>query len=175
MTKQFLAVFAFLGLTVFFPPYANAERVTLKLLDPMFLPQEQGWSVVSNVIGPLDLSTNGLFITSNTIGATGSDPFLPASAVHWFHREIPIRVENGFSIQFSLKVNDVQAPHNRFDAGIVFYGSTTTAGFGGPRDQFIFFDKDRIGWGDESQTFAMDTTENFHLYLLLFLVSGSAT
>lgn len=168
MIKQFLAVFAFLGLTVFFPPYANSETVTIDLLNPVFLPQEQGWSVMSTVIGPLDLSTNGIFITSNTIGAAAPDHF-PDAAVQWFHREIPIRVENGFSIQFSLKVNDVQAPHNLFDAGIVFYGSTIDPSrnfTGDPKDQFVFFDKDLIGWGDESQTFAMDTTDNFHLYRL---------
>jgi hypothetical protein len=130
----------------------------------------------STVVGPLDVSTSGTFITSNTIGAPAPDPF-PGAAVLWFFREIPIQVENGFSIEFLLKVNNVEVPHNLFDAGIIFYGSTVdpSSGFtGGPRAQFIFFDKDRIGWGDESQTFAMDTTDDFHLYTLTVDSSGLA-
>lgn len=30
----------------------------------------------------------------------------------------------------------------------------------------IFFDENAIGWGDESEIFAMDTTDTFHTYTL---------
>lgn len=169
MKHIYLAVFVFVGVITLSPDDASSDTFTIDLLDPMFLPQEQGWSVMEGVVGELGVSTTGSFITSNTIGLVGDDPFLPDSAFQWFFRDIPFVVQDGFSIDFLLRVNDVQAPHNLFDAGIVFYGSTTdpnTNFTGGPRTQFIFFDKDRIGWGDESQSFAMNTTDNFHLYRL---------
>jgi hypothetical protein len=72
-------------------------------------------------------------------------------------------------LNFILKVHETEQPHNLFDAGIMFYDSTdvSSGSFAkGPRDQMIFFDEVAIGWGDETETFAMDTTDTLpHLHL----------
>ena len=80
-----------------------AATATVGLLTPFLLPQDQGWEVMENGVAPLSVSTNGIFITSNTIGVP-SFGRPPGVAVQWFYREIPIEVGDGFSIEFSLKV-----------------------------------------------------------------------
>ena len=59
----------------------------------------------------------------------------------------------------------------------MFYGSTIdpSGNFaGGPRSQMIFFDKDAIGWGDETGRFEMNTTDTFHTYTLTVDDKGGA-
>src|SRR5690606_30676969 len=95
----------------------------------------------------------------------------------WLYREIPIDVSSGFSIEWKLKVHATEQPHNLFDAGIMFYGSIdiSSGTFAeGPRRQMIFFDEDAIGWGDETDTFAMDTTDTFHTFTLTVDGKGRA-
>ena len=87
----------------------------------------------------------------------------------WFYKEVPFDFKSGFSIEFTLKVLKVEKPHNLYDAGIMFYGSTLdpSGNFsGGPRSQMIFFDEKAIGWGDETGIFLMNTTDTFHTYTL---------
>jgi len=144
--------------------------------------QKQPWSVSKNAVTPLDVATNGRVLTLNTIGVLRSIDQLPTQkAVMWFYREVPFDLELGFSIEFTLKVHEVEKSHNLNDAGIMFYGSTIDPSgnyAGGPRSQMIFFDEDAIGWGDETEKrnkagkrnkrerFQMDTTNTFHTYTL---------
>ena len=133
------------------------------------VPTDQGWSVSTNAVPPLDVAIRGKHITLNTIEVQRMDEQSPGHTFMWFYKEVPFDFEPGFAIEFTLKVHAVEEPHNYLDAGIMFYGSTDTADgmfTGGPRDQMIYFDENGIGWGDETETFAMDTTDTFHAYTL---------
>jgi hypothetical protein len=138
------------------------------MLDVTRPPQDGGWSVVPADAKPT-VGTSGSFLTLDTTG----DP----ARVQWFYREVPLDFSAGFSIDLGLRVHAVEQPHNRFDAGVMFYGSTEDPArnfAGAPRAQMIFFDRNLIGWGDESATFAMDTTDRFHHYRLQVTAGGLA-
>jgi hypothetical protein len=141
------------------------------MLDPSKPPQDTGWSVVSHTGEPISVKTNGTYLTLDSV--VSQDPL----AVQWFYREVPFDFSSGFSIDFALQVHNVAQPHNLFDAGVMFYGSTEDPRqnfAGGPRGQMIYFDPGRIGWGDDTATFAMDTTDRFHQYRLTVSSDGVA-
>lgn len=147
----------------------SADATPMTVLEASKLPQEQGWDVETNAALPLDVTTDGGVLTLNTIGVPRRHDQDQGKAFMWFYREIPIDVSSGFSIEWKLKVHETEQPHNLFDAGIMLYGSIdiTSGTFAeGPRQQMIFFDENAIGWGDETDTFAMDTTDTFHTYSL---------
>ena len=147
----------------------GAQSGQTTVLKGSLLPQDQGWSVSTNAVTPLDIVTNGSTITLNTIGVLGSIDQLPGKAFVWFYKEVPFDFNLGFSIEFTLKVHEVEQSHNLHDAGIMFYGSTIdpSGNFAGePRSQMLFFDENAIGWGDETGKFEMDTTDTFHTYTL---------
>jgi hypothetical protein len=155
----------------------GAQTETMTVLNASVLPQQQGWSVSTNAEPPLDIVTDGSRLTLNTIGVPRSYDQLPGKAFMWFYREVPFNFNAGFSIEFTLKVHETEQPHNLFDAGIMIYGSTDPSGgtfVGGPRNQMIFFDEDAIGWGDETEVFAMDTMDTFHTYTLTVDDNGAA-
>lgn len=157
---------------------AQSGRITV--LNGSLLPQNQGWSVATNAVTPLDMATNDNTLTLNTIGVLTSFDQLPGRAVMWFYKEIPSAFNLGYSIEFTLKVHEVEQSHNFNDAGIMFFGSTIdpSGNFaGGPRSQMIFFDENAIGWGDETdetRMFTMDTTDTFHTYTLTVDHTGFA-
>lgn len=139
----------------------------IQLLDAGQLPADQGWSLMGEY-SP-GVTTDGTYLTADS----RSSPV----DVQWFHKPVPQTVQHGFSVKFDLKVDEVTSPHNLFDAGLIFYGSTVdpSSNFaGGPRDHFVYFDEDEIGWGDESDSYAMNTTDAFHSYELRVSSSGSA-
>lgn len=165
-----VSVGCLLGLTACIPT-ALADTTSFDLLNPTLLPQQQKWRVMP---ADADLSTvkaNGMFVSTSTIGA--NDEF-----IQLFHRQVPIYVQDGYVVDLWLKVNEVQQPHNTFDAGIVLYASTrdpSQFGFtGSPRAQLIYFDTDGIGWGDESENFALDTINDFHHYRVEVEGDGTA-
>jgi hypothetical protein len=147
----------------------GAQSGQTRVLNGSQLPEDQGWSVSTNAVTQVDVVTNGSTLTLNTIGVLRRIDQLPGKAVVWFYREVPFDFESGFSIEFTLKVHEVEQSHNQYDAGIMFYGSTIdpSGNFAeGPRSQMLFFDEDAIGWGDETGRFEMDTTDTFHTYTL---------
>lgn len=131
---------------------------------------------MDNGVNPLDVSTNGSSVTLNTIGVESANP-TPGMAVQWFYQDVPLAMSSGFSIDFSLQVHEVESPHNLYDGGIVFYASTIDPSHnftGGHREQMIFFDEGLIGWGDETDTYAVNTTDAFHLYNIIVTNTGFA-
>ena len=149
--------------------FGGAQSEQTPVLKGSLLPQDQGWSIFTNAVTPLDIVTNGNTLTLNTIGVLRSIDQLPGKAVMWFYKEVPFDFDLGFSIEFTLKVHEVEQSHNLYDSGIMFYGSTIdpSGNFaGGPRSQMLFFDKNAIGWGDETGRYEMDTTDTFHTYTL---------
>jgi len=162
--------------TVFFlAGCGGAQSGQKTVLNGSLLPREQGWSVSTNEVTQVDVVTNGSTLTLNTIGVLRSIDQLPGKAVVWFYKEVPLDFKSGFSIEFTLKVHEVEKTHNLNDAGIMFYGSTIdpSGNFaGGPRSQMIFFDERAIGWGDETGIFLMKTT-TFHTYTLTIDDTGA--
>jgi hypothetical protein len=154
----------------------GAQSGQTTVLNGSRLPEDQDWSVSTNDVTQVDVVTNGSTLTLNTIGVLRSIDQLPGKAVVWFYREVSFDFKSGFSIEFALKVLKVEKPHNLYDAGIMFYGSTIdpSGNFaGGPRSQMIFFDMDAIGWGDETGIFLMNTTDTFHTYTLTIDETGA--
>lgn len=151
-------------------PWCGPQMEQKRVLDAGQLPQDQKWGVSTNVSPPLDVKINGSRLTLNTIAVRGdSDELSPHNAFMWFYRDVPFDFKSGFSVEFTLQVHEVEQPHNFLDAGIMFYGSADmSAGTfaEGPRSHMIFFDKDAIGWGDETETYSMTTTDTFHTYTL---------
>jgi len=146
------------------------------VLNGGFLPNQQGWDVLTDFNLPPDVSTDGNTLTVNTIGI--SPPGIPSGQYTLFYRDVGIDVASGFSLELILKVLEVSQPHNFLDAGIAFlasYNPNVAAGSGTEREQLIFFDENSIGWGDESSSFALDTTKDFRTYRLSVDKSGIAS
>lgn len=142
------------------------------VFDGSAIPEEQGWSIGgSGLIPPFPFFSNGAAYDMNTIGAPSfGEPF------HLWSKDVGITTKAGFVIEISLKVIDDTLGHNQYDAGIAFFGKYTPSAFGlaSERAQMIYFDEDEIGWGDETDTFALDTTDRFHLYRLEVQSNGFA-
>ena len=147
------------------------------VLDGSFLPSEQGWNVITDFNLPPDVSTDGNVLTVNTIGIS-PPPGVPSGQFTLFYRNAGINKTKGFSLELILRVLEVSEKHNPFDAGIAFlasYNPSVFAGLPSEREQLIYFDEDSIGWGDESSSFALDTTKDFHTYRLSVDNSGIAS
>jgi hypothetical protein len=155
----------------------GAQAGPLTVLQASQLPEQQGWSVSTNAASPLDVTTNGNHLTLNTIGVSRKDDEKAGKAFMWFYADSPVDLDSNFSIEFPLKVHKTERPHNLYDAGIMFYGSTDTAAGDFAREtrrQMIYFDEDAIGWGDESGKFDIETTDTFHTYRLTVDKKGAA-
>lgn len=147
------------------------------VLDGGFLPSEQGWNALTDFNLPPDVSTDGSILTVNTIGI--SPPAgVPSGQFTLFYRNLGIDQTAGFSLELILRVLKVSEQHNLFDAGIAFlpsYHPDFFPGYPTDREQLIYFDEDGIGWGDETDSFALDTTNDFHTYRLTVENNGMAS
>jgi len=134
----------------------------------------QGWSVVMQA--PAQLSNVMDYVTLHTStnpGAATSGQLLLS---------YPGAVEMGkpFKIEVVMLVEAVN-PHNPSDAAAAILGSFTSqagAGFGTPaeRNQMIYLDSAKIGWADDTQSFAVAVTNNaYHTYELAVDSGGNAT
>ncbi len=148
---------------------ATATFADVVVLDGGTLPQDQGWDYHTTIVGPLDVSTDGTALTLNTIGMPSlSQPMMT------FYRDVGIDPAAGYAIEIRLRVIAVADPHNAYDAPIGFFGGFTSP-WGAPyRGQLLYFDEDEIGWGDLSDSTAMDTTDAFHDYRLEVLANNRA-
>lgn len=147
------------------------------LLDPSLSPQDQGWQVINeqgapghyNPARPVQATADGSAVTVSSIGLPPDIDGIATSALQWFYRPIDVALHRPYTIEFSARVDALLGPSNGFDSATMLYaGTEDPSGFGQftgvPRDQMIMLDADRIKWGDESQTFDIDTTDGFHDY-----------
>jgi len=150
----------------------HAETTTIVLFSPSVDVQQQGWDL-AGVRG--EVKGNETFTTFNTIG---QGTFIR----QMFHRALPIYVEDGYVVDFWLKVNDVEVPPGATATGVTFYPGTIT-----PRDpkapggllpmftthrQMIYFNAG--GFGVAGYYWPMDTTDNFHHYRFEVTATGDA-
>jgi hypothetical protein len=121
----------------------------------------QGWSIIMQPPASL---TNGpdyaLLQTSTPAGTSTSGQLLLS---------YPGALEAGqpFKLQVVMLVAAVN-PHNQLDSGAAILGAFTPP-FGGTSDrsQMIYLDSGKIGWSDDTQSFAVSITNNaYHTYEL---------
>jgi hypothetical protein len=130
----------------------------------------QGWSIVMQP--PAQLTNGPDYVklqTTTSTNATVSGQLL---------LNYPGAVESGkpFKIQVVMLVEAVN-PHDQLDAGAAILGSLVPA-FGTPaeRGQMIYLDAAKIGWADDTQSFAVTVTDNaYHTYELAVDAGGAAT
>ena len=141
-----------------------------ELLSGAVLPDAEGWATVTNLAGAPDVTTDGATVRVDSLTDSASNPVVLLT------QDTGLEQGDAFSLQWELAVNDAD-PHNSFDSGAAVLPSYEgTAFFGTPdeRAQMIYFDTDEIGWADESQAFALDTTM-WHTYRLDVEANGDAT
>ena len=140
------------------------------------LPGAQGWVTLTNIVAPLPETTDGVssftldtkaagLITTDGLGRQMLYTFNPVGSL-----------ANGFTLEADLQVVNAD-PHNPFDAGIALMGSFGSPPFGSgtDRSQMLWFENAAIGWGDDSQSAAVNTTSGFKTYRLDVDAAGNAT
>lgn len=149
-------------------PEPDAATCPTRLLTGGTDVATQGWSVVMQAPATLSYGPDYVKLQTST-GATTSGQLL---------LDYPGAVEAGkpFKLQVVMLVEAVN-PHNQFDAGAAILGSFTS-GFGLPaeRGQMIYLDSGKIGWADDTQSFAVAVTDSaYHTYELAVDAAGAAT
>jgi len=128
----------------------------------------QGWSVVMQA--PATLSNGVDYVELQTTTGTRTSGQLLL--------DYPGAVEIGkpFKIQVVMLVEAVN-PHNQLDAAAAILGSFTPPfGADNERNEMIYLDPAKIGWADDTQSFAIAVTDNaYHTYELAVDASGNAT
>lgn len=129
----------------------------------------QGWSIVSQPPSSLTSEGDATVITTSTeAGARTSGQLLLTRADAY-------EAGRPFRIQFELLVASAD-PHNTLDSGAAILGSFSGPfGNSGERSQMIYLDEGAIGWADDSQSAAFDTTDASHVYELAVDADGMAT
>ncbi len=129
----------------------------------------QGWSIVMQPPATLAYGPDYARLSTTTnAGATTSGQLL---------LNYPGAVETGkpFKLQVVLLVETVN-PHNPFDSAAAILGSFTPPfGAGNDRNQMIYLDAGKIGWADDTQSFAVSVLSNtYHTYELSVDAAGAA-
>jgi len=129
----------------------------------------QGWSVVSQMPATLSYGPDYVRLeTSTTSGAVTSGQLL---------LEYPGALDGHapFTIEVVMLVESTSR-HNPSDSAAAILGSFTPIfGNAAQRMEMIYLDPDAIGWADDSQSFAVDVTDNgYHTYRLAVDAAGEA-
>jgi len=129
----------------------------------------QGWSTVMQQPNMLTYGPDYVRLQTTTNSMMTSGQLL---------LNYPGAVETGkpFKFQVVMLVESVN-PHNQFDSAAAIMGSFTPPfGAGNDRNQMIYLDADKIGWADDTQSFAVTVTNNaYHTYELSVDAAGAAT
>lgn len=144
---------------------ATPPCVAQTILDGTSTIAAQGWSVASQTGSASAITTDGVLVDFNTTG-------LNAQALAT--KDIGIATGAAYSLEWRLKVIATNG-HNQFDAPVAFMASFTPPfGTTTERSQMIYFDAAAIGWADNTQSFAVDTTSAVHMYRLDVSAAGHA-
>lgn len=78
-----------------------------------------------------------------------------------------LEADKPFAIEIELMIESVAA-HNQYDAAAAIMGSlTTSSGNQTDRDQMVYLDAGRLGWADDTGTFAKNLLDGaYHTYRL---------
>jgi hypothetical protein len=144
---------------------ATPSCVAQTILDGTSTIAAQGWSVASQTGSASAITTDGVLVDFNTTG-------LNAQALAT--KDIGIATGAAYSLEWRLKVIATNG-HNQLDAPVAFMASFTPPfGTTTERSQMIYFDAAAIGWADNTQSFAVDTTSAVHMYRLDVSAAGHA-
>lgn len=138
------------------------------LLKPGSDPTAQGWQLTQT--GSVELMVASDFTRLATMqSASGAAVALLS---------LPAAVDPAlpFAIELVMLV-ETTAGHNQFDAPVALLGSYG-GGFASPteRAQMVYFDRDTIGWADDTQSRPASNLDNqFHTYVLAVDAQKTAT
>ncbi len=141
---------------------------SILLLDTSMFPSQQQWLFSTGVNGssqlggPLVESLTSSMYEMSTIEVAGPSSSSVKGPMHFWGKDSGISAGNAFYVEFDLQV--IAAKSNPHDAGIGFSLAMTNAA---PpfffdrymRDTMITFEEDRIGFGDRTSTFDIDTRQ----------------
>jgi hypothetical protein len=139
------------------------------LLDGSSVPATQGWSTLGDANGMV--SSDEIVITFKTEGVPAP---AQTSADLLYRKDIGLSDATGYALEWRLKVVTSDG-HNQFDAPVAFLASASSAApTPSQRSQMIYFDVGAIGWADDAEGYAVDTTNVFHVYRLDVTPTGHA-
>jgi hypothetical protein len=131
------------------PPDDDAPAVCATILAGGVDPAVQGWQIVRDGDGEI----------ATAAGTTRLDTSSPAgSNKRLLLRKDAVTDPAGFALEFVARVIAADAPHEPAQAGLALLGTFSNDASDVDRSQMVFFEPGRIGWGDDSQTFATTTT-----------------
>ena len=165
----------FLPLVALFLAGKQPAIAQTTLLDGTSAPAAQGWTASGMSVPAATVTNNGTYSEISTLGTTDGSP--NTSGTLLYSKSFSLSSLPTFEIDISLQVVAGSGVHNQFDAPVAF-GTGIDSPFGttAQRSRMIYFDPTGIGWGDDSGSFAMDTTDGFHTYsLLVNTVTGVAS
>ncbi len=131
--------------------------------------EEQGWVVGSQAPATLTYGNDHVRLETSTPAAANTSGLLLLRH--------PTAIEAGkpFKLRIEMRVVSV-SPHNLADAAAGILGAFTPP-FGVPleRSQMIYLDSEKVGWADESQSFAFNVLDGaYHTYELGVNEAGDA-
>lgn len=164
----------FLPLVALFLAGKQPAIAQTTLLDGTSAPAAQGWTATGTSVPPATVTNNGTYTEISTLGTTGGGP--TTSGTLLYSKSFSLSSLPTFEIDISLQVIAGSGVHNQFDAPVAFGTGIDALATMDQRSRMIYFDPTGIGWGDNSGSFAMDTTNGFHTYsLLVNTVTGVAS
>lgn len=141
--------------------FAGSSHATELVLSGAALPQDQGWTLHTNLASP-NVTTNGTAITLSTTGAgTGAQlMFYKNAGVGGGHFWIEARVK---------VISGSNSTRSR--ALFTTYSPATIGGSASENLDMFRFDDGSIGWGDQTEL-QVNTTSTFHTYRFEQLSTG---
>jgi hypothetical protein len=132
------------------------------LLDGDAEPQDDGWTVTGSVTSADTVVAEGGMVVIDTAGDTNTVTTSSGAPYVLFSRDAGA---TDFVLSFRLDVTS--GTHNPSDAGVaVMPAFTAPFGITAERDFLVYFEADEIGWGDESDSEAVDLGDGPHAYEL---------
>ena len=148
---------------------ADANRVVDSAMDAPDCPKmllvggtdiaPQGWTTVMQAPASITYGPDYVHLQTSTSGTTSGQLLLNYPGA--------LDVGKPFKLQVVMLVESVNA-HNPFDSAAAIMGSFTPPfGAGNDRSQMIYLDNGKIGWADDTQSFAVSIVNNaYHTYEL---------
>jgi len=148
---------------------ADANRVVDSAMDAPDCPKmllvggtdiaPQGWTTVMQAPASITYGPDYVHLQTSTSGTTSGQLLLNYPGA--------LDVGKPFKLQVVMLVESVNA-HNPFDSAAAIMGSFTPPfGAGNDRSQMIYLDSGKIGWADDTQSFAVSIVNNaYHTYEL---------
>lgn len=155
---------------------ARSAAGAMVLLDGASAPAAQGWAVTSLDAAAATVTNNGAYTEINTLPTTSTGA--RTSGVLLFRKDLSLSTLPAYQLDVVLQVLAGSSLHNTLDAGVSFGASDPASSFGTAttRAEMLYFEPNRIGWADDTGSFAMNTTDAFHTYsLTVNPATGSAS